>query len=399
VKPWYGRFQTLWRRLRLSKRIAIFVGLGVLLLSVSKTACYAFFRPSHLDRSHPAVREDLAARRRYLIHAVTDLSSGKMPWYLPDQFKGEWLAVTYSMTAMALVNLSRIYPDTVGESAQILDQMAAAMETDDVTSFDRALWNEDPLSSLDGPHGHIGYLGHLAIVLVAKKYVNPASPNDQRLRSILLALHRRMLDSPWILAETYPGQIFVADNAVVVASLSLAQPLFPDVSLDISERWVRSIQRRYLDPDTGLMVFRVGTDGSVIEKSRGSGVAWSIFYLSYAHDSFARQQYQQLRSTLLSQPFGLFHGIREVPVGNDWQGDVDSGPVLFGLSPSATGFAIAGAVLTGDDDTTLHLLRTAEWAGTTVSTGQGRRYLLAPLVGDAILLAMRTVTPWRQPVP
>ncbi len=380
---------------RRQRRALLAVVLGATVVG-PKSCSYATFRPVHVATSHPDVREDLTARGRYLARRVADLTTGEMPWYLPEQFKGEWLAVTYSMTAMALANLAFIYPDTVMEARQTIDRLAHAMMGQDVKGFDEALWKEDPLSSLDGPNGHIGYLGHLAVVLLAQRYVGGSSEHANLLREVALALHRRMMASPSLHAETYPGQTFVADNAVVVAGLALAQPLYPDVPLDLSEAWVRRVQKDYLDPSTGLMVFRIGDDGAVMEASRGSGVAWGVFYLSHADRSFAEQQHRQLQAMMGSRVLGV-HGIREYPKGDDRGGDVDSGPLVFGLSPSGTGFAIAGATLVGDDVGKLELLRTAELVGTSVGTGAGRRYAAAPLVGDAILLAMRTVTPWNEP--
>ena len=71
-----------------------------------------------------------------------------------------------------------------------------------------------------------------------------------------------------------------------------------------------------------------------------------------------------------------------------------SGPVVFGLSPAATGFAMGGAALWGDQTALKGLLRTAELVGGTVSFGGQRRYALAPLPGDAVILAARTMTRW-----
>lgn len=132
----------------------------------------------------------------------------------------------------------------------------------------------------------------------------------------------------------------------------------------------------------------------MIEPSRGSGAAWGVFYLAYADPHFAAQQYAQMRTTLADSVLSVIHGVREYPSGVSGSGDVDSGPVILGLSPSGTGFAIAGATVARDDEFKLELLRTAELVGTSYETSRGTRYLLAPLVGDAILLAMRTVTSW-----
>jgi hypothetical protein len=67
---------------------------------------------------------------------------------------------------------------------------------------------------------------------------------------------------------------------------------------------------------------------------------------------------------------------------------------VFGMSPAATGFALAAARHDGDDAWATGLLRTAEIAGFSVPCRGGRCYLLAPLVGDAIVLAMRTALLW-----
>jgi hypothetical protein len=64
------------------------------------------------------------------------------------------------------------------------------------------------------------------------------------------------------------------------------------------------------------------------------------------------------------------------------------------LTPSGTGFAIAGALLNKDGAFLEELLRTSELAGFSVQRAGRRCYAIAPLVGDAILLAMKTAGPW-----
>lgn len=73
--------------------------------------------------------------------------------------------------------------------------------------------------------------------------------------------------------------------------------------------------------------------------------------------------------------------------------DVDSGPIIFGLSPSGTAFGIGCATYFNDWELRNGLLKTAEIAGHTVVWKGKRHYLLAniALVGEAITLAMRTV--------
>ena len=74
--------------------------------------------------------------------------------------------------------------------------------------------------------------------------------------------------------------------------------------------------------------------------------------------------------------------------------DIDAGPIIFGLSPSGTGFALGAATMCNDSKFRKQLLRTAEIAGSTISYNGKSHYLLAnvALVGEAIMLAMRTTT-------
>ena len=74
-------------------------------------------------------------------------------------------------------------------------------------------------------------------------------------------------------------------------------------------------------------------------------------------------------------------------------GDVDSGPVVFGLSSSGTAFALASArihrnrALFQDLDSTLTLF------AAPTDTGEGEHFLLGGPIGDALLFALLTAQP------
>ena len=108
----------------------------------------------------------------------------------------------------------------------------------------------------------------------------------------------------------------------------------------------------------------------------------------------ALEQYRLLKTNFaVKLPFGLA-SLREYPRGYSGPSDVDSGPVIFGLSTSRPGFMIAGARLGKDPGYLQGLLTTAEAVGSTAGTGDVRHYLFAPVVGEAILLAMKTACQW-----
>ncbi len=82
--------------------------------------------------------------------------------------------------------------------------------------------------------------------------------------------------------------------------------------------------------------------------------------------------------------------MREYPTGQAGWGDIDSGPVVFGVGISSTGFALAQARGSGDRTTYRQLFRTSWLFGAPIQTRNGRRYATGGAIGNAILLAMLT---------
>lgn len=327
---------------------------------------------------------DEVERLAYLAHR---LDARELPGLAPGPpFDGEWLLVEHSFTIAAATNLAFREPARAGARRDEVKRWLEAMLGDDVRAFDAAKWSEDPLASLDGSHGHVGYLGHLAWAFGASCLLgNGAHP---RAASVVEALARRFDASPTALLETYPHETYVPDNVVAIAGLSLHDRCTG------TRRFARTITRfldlmqaERLDPRTGVLVFAPGQPG------RGSGAAWMAYFLTFIDEGLARAQFDALFAAFGEPlPFGA-HAVREWPRGVDRPGDVDSGPLVFGLSPSGTGFALAGPAYFRDGARLRAMLVPAEAIGTSVGGAQ-RRYLVAPLVGDAIVLATRTATPW-----
>jgi hypothetical protein len=60
-----------------------------------------------------------------------------------------------------------------------------------------------------------------------------------------------------------------------------------------------------------------------------------------------RAQYRRFRELFVAAPFGL-PGVREYPRGSRGGGDVDSGPLVAGLSASASTVTLGAARVHGD---------------------------------------------------
>jgi len=318
---------------------------------------------------------DAEARLAYLARRIDD---GSFPGLAPGQpFDGEWKVGTLSMSSLAALNLAHARPTTRPARAAMVSAWAERMLSDDVRAFDGAKWRSDALATLTGPEGHAGYLGHLAVVFGARcALTGVVEPLHAQ---VIDALARRVDASESALLETYPGETYVPDNVAVAAGIAMFDACAgTGAHAPTLDRWARTMRARWLDERTGVLVFAPG------QSARGSGAAWNAIFLPFVDEAFAREQAERTWRTFGDEALGgWLAGVREWPGGEARGGDVDSGPLVFGVSPSATGFMLAAG---------LHqdrLLATIELAGFSFGMEE-RRYLLSPLVGDAIILAAKT---------
>lgn len=333
-------------------------------------------------------RDDAEARLAYVARRIDEQS---LPGVAPGHpFDGEWQLVSLSMAVVAATNLAARYPDSHAVRAAQVAAWTQRLADADVRAYDVKQWGNDPLE-FTRPDGHAGYLGHLALALGAACTLD--APRDVALHArVVDALARRFDASPSGLIETYPGETYVPDNVVALAGLAqfdrcVGQPAHAATIA----RWLTLARQRWTDPESGLLVFAPG------QPARGSGAAWNAFYLPFVDEAFAADQVERTWRTFGDEAlFGALAGIRERPHGVETSGDVDSGPLVLGVSPSATGFMLGAARFAGDEARAQRILTTAEVVGFSVGLSE-RRYLASPLVGDAIVLAAKTMTRWPAP--
>ncbi|WP_245646108.1 hypothetical protein [Nocardiopsis trehalosi] len=191
--------------------------------------------------------------------------------------------------------------------------------------------------------------------------------------------------TPYLTA--YPGLAWPVDSVVGAAVLRLSDRVHGTSDHTATlDRWSDAVRDR-LDPATGLIPHSVDPlTGAPLEGARGSSQALLLRFLAEVDPEWAAADYavflDRFGSTAAPLP-----GIREHPRGDDSPGDVDSGPLVFGLSASASTVALGDAVLFGDAAAAAALTGFAEATGTAVETGGQRRYLGGMLpVGDAFLV-------------
>lgn len=337
---------------------------------------------------------EIVRRANYLISKVATSPKqlmDAMPRQIPSQFQGEWAIYSCSMTCKALANIAALYPQT-NYKEQISKIINIAM-ANEIRGYDAEKWDEDPFIGLDGNVSHLSYYSHLAWMIGEYKLVYNDHQFDTLYHSLCRAMYRRISDSPILNIPTYPfEQIYIPDMLVAIVALNIYSKVYNGRYQDLVQKWMDAAKREWIDKETGLLVSFMSNSGTISPIIKGSYSALNCYYLSLIDIEFAKQQFQILKK-YFKKTLPLIVGIKEYHSGKCLFGfDIDAGPIIFGLSPSGTGFAIGTATMCNDSKFRKQLLRTAEIAGSTVSYNEKSHYLLAnvALVGEAILLAMRT---------
>ena len=337
---------------------------------------------------------EIVRRANYLISKVATSPKqlmDAMPRQIPSQFQGEWAIYSCSMTCKALANIAALYPQNVYKE-QIARIISIAMSVE-IRGYDAERWDEDPFKGLDGNVSHLSYYSHLAWMIGEYKLLYNDNQFDALYHSLCEAMYRRIGNSPELNIPTYPfEQIYIPDMLVAIVALNIYSKVYNGRYQDLVQKWMDAAKREWIDKETGLLVSFMSNSGTISPIIKGSYSALNCYYLSLIDIEFAKQQFQILKK-YFKKTLPLIVGIKEYHSGKCLFGfDIDAGPIVFGLSPSGTGFALGAATMCNDYRFRKQILRTAEIACSTVSYNGKSHYLLAnvALVGEAILLAMRT---------
>ncbi len=301
------------------------------------------------------------------------------------RFDGEWDLVTCQMGVIGLAQVALRYPDTERRTRPARDACLAWLVTPAARQFGTDAWGEDGLADpRPGTHAYLGYV-HLALAVDAL-----ARPGPSPHAATLDRLHRALTASlrvPVAAFQTYPGETYPPDLAVVAASVAVhARARHQPVPAALSA-WVPRYEAAAVDPDTGWLHQRLDPATGAGAGPRGSGTAFAAAWLAWVDPALSARLYRAHRALGLRAVAGL-GGMREYPPGVRGVGDIDSGPVLLGIGASPTGFALAGARAHRDRAAFRALYRTAHLFGLPLPGG--RWFATGGGIGNAVMLAMLT---------
>lgn len=187
--------------------------------------------------------------------------------------------------------------------------------------------------------------------------------------------------------SSYPGSAWPCDVVVALAAVHRASRIVEVPGLaGVTKRWFEAMEA-YRDPSNGLLVHQRG-------ESRARGASQSLIqvFLPDIDPERAAREWGIYKQAFLSPTLGLV-GIREHAHGVDAPGDVDSGPLVNGVSASASAVTLAAARRHGDIELATVLDREADLLGLPLPAGSGKTFAFGLLpVGDAFVAWARSVS-------
>jgi hypothetical protein len=309
------------------------------------------------------------------------------------RFDGEWALVTDQMAVLGLGQVVLAHPELAERYLPVLDACADRLLAPPATAFGASAWGHAALDDLASDRGH-AYLGYLDLALGMIRRISPGTRFAAVHDRITAAIVRRLAAAPHAIVETYPGEAYPADVASLVGAIGASDRATAADHGALLHHFADVFRARWVDPASGLL-YQSGDArrGVPTGAPRASGTALAAYFLSFADPALSRDLFAAVARSQRASFLG-FGGVREYAPGASGDGDVDSGPVLFGVSVSATGFALAGARASGDRAFFTELYRTADLFGVPVDRGDGRRFATGGPLGNALLLAMLTAERW-----
>jgi hypothetical protein len=246
----------------------------------------------------------------------------------------------------------------------------------------------DPFNpELDPPFG-VFYQGWVLRLQVGVALLGEAPLGEARaaereaLRARCAAVAAAFDRSPTPFLPSYAGMSWPVDAVVAAANLPACDRLAGTDTRATQARWLRLAQAR-VDPATGLLPHTADPlTGAPTSKPRGSSLSIIARTLHELDPAWGLTHYEGLQRRFFVTRLGV-PGVTEHE-GGGGDGDIDAGPLVFGVSLSATVVSAGAARLYEDDAFADAVLDVGEIVGLPLTLGGEKRYAAGLLpVGDA----------------
>lgn len=324
----------------------------------------------------PTTPQRVAAQVAFLDDAIADGAGARMQALFPE---GEFFTV--ALTALAAGNLA-LAGDDEAATRTAIERLGTAAATIDAPAA-VARFGDIP----DLPHGTFQRGWSLLLKATRAELDGVVTP---QLLAEATTIAEALAASPTGVVASYPGGYWPCDAVVAMAAVHRVHELAGEPIPHLAP-WLERMDR-LRDPATGLLPHRIDADGAVRDGPRGSSQA--IIHMFWPELSrAAAADWVAFRTQFVAEVGGLV-GIREYPTGIDGGGDVDSGPLVFGVSLSASAVALGAARANGDDALARALDHEAEFFGLPWEWAGRRSFAAGTLpTGDAFVAWARSVPP------
>ena len=357
------------------RKLRLIIGLLLLLiLTVCNDRLY----------SQPPAEPSFAQSQAQLFHLKSELEAGlaeEMQQLFPEGYY-----FSYVLYGLSAVNIGLSDP---------------AAQTD---LLEEARW---AYAKLDSPAGHapfpknlsteygIFYNGWSNYLLAGILLLQDGDDHDltelaryeQESAEIVAALSQS--SSPFL--DSYSGQIWPVDTFPAVVSLKAYSTITGDNKYEpVITEWIERIQRE-IEPATGLIPHKTEP---FIDTGRATSQTLILWFLAELDPVLAEKYYRSFREQFVRHRLGI-PAVREFPPGDNRLGDVDSGPLITGVSLSATVVMLGTARMVGDDGLATAIYQEGEAGGWPYRFAGKRLYGFGLLpIGEAFLLWAQTARPW-----
>lgn len=331
-----------------------------------------------ISGSRPATDAEIRGRAVASLRFLSDDLEGKADRM--QRLFPEGRAFTLALTGIAWTHVGL-------EDADVDDALPHARRALEAALAPASLDPFGPTAEL--PHGlfYDAWATRLqtGVVRLARHRRDDLEADTSGLRARCRRLRSALEDGP-LFPDSYPGMAWPADAVVAAAALEGCARTVDPSSRAAARAWVRRASES-ADRGTGLMPHAAGASAP-----RGSSTALMIPFLIEVDSAFGAGQYRHALEAFPASLLGVLPTMREYPKGTDGQGDIDSGPLVAGISAPASVVSVAAARSVGDLETASALLASTEWIGLPVAFAGRRRFAAGALpVGDAFVAWASTV--------
>jgi hypothetical protein len=346
---------------------------------------------------------DLATQDALARSVARAVSSQREPLFYQtasERFDCQSAIAVYQMTLLGLGQIVLQHPEKRDAYLPAMRRAAELMLRPETMSYASHVYGHDGLSAMRPGEGH-AYLGYVNLGLGMLRMVDPQTPLAGVHDRLTAQLAERLQASPHGMIETYPDETWPPDVAAVAGSIGLHASATHTDRTAFFRAWAPRFAACALDAPngpnrpnrsgSGYLVQRVTPSCRPLDEPRGSGTAIASYFLAFAYPELSRRLYAALGQGRIVT-IGGFGGVREYASPQGGSGDLNAGPMLFGIAVGATGFAIGAARMNGDKGGFSALVRSASLVGVPArgSVSGDRVFAVGGVLGNALLLAMLT---------